>query len=45
MEHLLEAYASGSSDDSGSEDKKSPAPVLGELPPELRNIFKDSGEI
>ncbi|CAM9517087.1 unnamed protein product [Scytosiphon promiscuus] len=42
MEHLLEAYASSSSDDGGSEDKKATASGLGELPPELQNIFKDS---
>ncbi|CAM9487822.1 unnamed protein product [Ectocarpus fasciculatus] len=44
MDHLLDAYASNSSDDEKIEEKeKAPEPsVLGELPSELLTIFKDS---
>lgn len=45
MDHLLEAYASSSSDDDELATEPSAASALGELPPELRNIFKDSGAI
>lgn len=45
MDHLLEAYASSSSDDNDLEEKAEVPSALGELPPELKNIFKDSGEV
>lgn len=45
MDYLLEAYASSSSDENDVEDKAAGPSALGELPPELKNIFKDSGEI
>lgn len=45
MDHLLEAYASSSSDESGLEEKAAGPSALGDLPPELKSIFKDSGEI
>lgn len=44
MDHLLEAYASSSSDDEKIEEKDPKPSVLGELPSELLTIFKDSGE-
>lgn len=45
MDHLLEAYASSSSDESVLEEKAAGPSTLGDLPPELKSIFKDSGEI
>ncbi|CAM9477318.1 unnamed protein product [Ectocarpus sp. 12 AP-2014] len=42
MDHLLEAYASSSSDDEKTEEKDLKPAVLGELPSELLTIFKDS---
>lgn len=45
MDHLLEAYASSSSDDIELEEKAPVASALGELPPELHSIFNESGEI
>lgn len=45
MDHLREAYASSSSDEHDLEEKAAAPSALGELPPELKSIFKDSGEM
>eukprot|EP00752_Nemacystus_decipiens_P003160 g2925.t3 len=42
MDHLLEAYASSSSDENDREEKTAGHSALGELPPDLKSLFKDS---